>query len=72
MGNPGLSDVLGVIAKEIGCDIEEARDMFLTFFSVAHGLASLLANNSLEYDEKQCEKMLVNVFYGMIAVRKKK
>ena len=72
MSNPGLTGVLGVVAGGIGCDVEEARDMFLTFFSVAHGLASLLANNSLEYDEKQCEKMLVNVFYGMIAVRKKK
>jgi AcrR family transcriptional regulator len=71
MGNPGLSAVLNVIAKQIGCDVEEARDMFLTFFCVAHGLASLLANNSLEYDEKQCEKMLGNVFYGMIAVREK-
>lgn len=71
MGNPGLSAVLDVIAKQIGCDVEEARDMFLTFFCVAHGLASLLANNSLEYDEKQCEKMLGNVFYGMIAVREK-
>ena len=44
-----------------------AKEMFLTFFCVAHGMASLLANNSMEYDEGQCEKMLENVFYGMIA-----
>ena len=28
------------------------REIFLTFFCVAHGLASLLANNSMEYDEE--------------------
>lgn len=46
--------------------------MFLTFFCVAHGLASLLANNSMEYDEEQSRKMLENVFHGMIAARKGK
>jgi hypothetical protein len=46
--------------------------MFLTFFCVAHGMASLLANNSMKYDEGQCRKMLENVFFGMIAARKGK
>jgi hypothetical protein len=41
--------------------------MFLTFFCVAHGMASLLANNSMEYDEGQCRKMLETVFHGMTA-----
>ena len=44
--------------------------MFLTFFCVAHGLASLLANNSMEYDEARSTKMLEEVFFGMIAARK--
>jgi hypothetical protein len=56
-----------VIVREAGCDIEEAREMFLTFFSVAHGLASLLANNSMKYDEEQVTGMLVKVFDGMIS-----
>ena len=53
-------------------DIERAREMFLTFFCVAHGLASLLANNSMEYDEEQIKKMLENVFFGMAASGKGK
>ena len=36
------------------------------------GLASLLANNSMEYDEEQIKKMLENVFFGMAAARKGK
>ena len=67
---PGLSGILGVMAAGLKADIEQAREMFLTFFCVAHGMASLLANNSMEYDEGQCRKMLENVFFGMIAARK--
>ena len=70
MSNPNLSGIMEVMAKGLKCDIDEAREMFFTFFCVAHGLASLLANNSVEYDANQSEKMLSNVFYGMIASRK--
>lgn len=67
MGAPGLLEILNVVAKETDCGIEEAREMFLTFFSVAHGLASLLANNSMKYDEDRITGMLQKVFYGMIS-----
>ena len=67
MGNPGLLEILKVVAGEANCDIEEARKMFLTFFSVAHGLASLLANNSMKYDEEQITEMLKKVFFGMLS-----
>lgn len=69
MENPELSGVLQVMATGLGCKEEEAKEMFLTFFCVAHGLASLLANNSMEYDEEQCKKMLENVFSGMLTSR---
>ena len=68
--NPALTDILLVMAKGIDCDVEKAREMFLTFFVIAHGLASLLANNAMEYDEEQSAKMLQNVFFGMLASRK--
>lgn len=70
MCDPGLSGILDIMAEGLQTDKEQAREMFLTFFCVAHGMASLLANNSMEYDEAQCEKMLENVFFGMIAARK--
>ena len=72
MGDPGLSGILEVMAGGLKVDIEQAREMFLTFFCVTHGLASLLANNSMEYDEEQIKKMLENVFLGMVASRKGK
>ncbi len=70
MADPGLSEILKIMAAGLKVDTEQAREMFLSFFCVAHGMASLLANNSMEYDEEQCKKMLENVFYGMIAAGK--
>ena len=70
MADPGLSEILKIMAAGLNVDTEQAREMFLSFFCVAHGMASLLANNSMEYDEEQCKKMLENVFYGMIAAGK--
>ena len=72
MSDPGLSGIMEVMAVGLKVNTEQARDMFLAFFCVAHGMASLLANNSMEYDEGQCKKMLENVFFGMIAARKGK
>jgi hypothetical protein len=72
MGDPNLSGILEIMADGLACTADEAREMFLTFFCAAHGLASLLANNSMEYDEEQCAKMLEQVFYGTIAARKGK
>lgn len=70
MGDSDLSGIMEVMAKGMDCDIDEAREIFLTFFCVAHGLASLLANNSMEYNAHDSEKMLSNVFEGMIASKK--
>ena len=67
LSDPNLAGILEVMAKGLSCEVSAAREMFLTFFCAAHGLASLLANNSMQYDEEQCRKMLENVFYGMLA-----
>ena len=72
MSDPELSGILEVMSSCLKVDTERAREMFLTFFCVAHGLASLLANNSMEYDEEQIKKMLEKVFFGMVASEKGK
>lgn len=70
MSNPDLSDIIEVMARGFECDVDETSEIFLTFFVIAHGLASLLANNAMEYDEAQSTKMLENVFFGMLSSRK--
>lgn len=70
LADPNLRGVLGVMAQGLGCSEAEAQDMFLSFFCAAHGMASLLANNAMAYDEAACRTMLSQIFYGMIASRK--
>ena len=70
MHSPNLGGIIGILSSELKCDEEEAVNMFLTLFTAAHGLASLLANNAMPYDEARSRKMLEEVFYGMMAFRK--
>lgn len=70
--DPQLSEILLVMSNGLGCDEDDAREMFLTFFAVAHGLASLLANNAMKYDEEQSRKMLEEVFFGMLAAKSRR
>lgn len=64
---PEVGDLTAILAGALGCGTAAAEKVFLTFFAVAHGLASLLANNAMEYDEKECARMLETVFYGALA-----
>ena len=70
MRDPNLSPVLEVMAKKLRCGTDKTRETFLAFFGIAHGLASLLANNSMQYDEELCRNLLENVFGGLTAARK--
>ena len=62
INDPQLSAVIGIVAGGMKCSEAQAREMFLLFFSAAHGYASLLANNAMEYDEKLSVKMLETLY----------
>ena len=64
---PGVGDLIAILAGGLGCGAAQAQKVFLTFFAVAHGLASLLANNAMAYDETECAGMLDTVFRGALA-----
>ena len=59
--------VYSFLFAALGCGVAAAEKLFLTFFAVAHGLASLLCNNAMAYDEAECQTMLETVFYGALA-----
>lgn len=67
---PGVKELVVILADGLGCPAAEAQKVFLTFFAVAHGLASLLCNNAMEYDETECAGMLETVFTGALATLK--
>ena len=71
MENPELSTIVEMVAEAVKCSTPEARELFLTFFIVAHGYASLMANNAMNYDEMQASKTLADVFDGLLSARER-
>ena len=66
----GLSAIYNILEKEAGITPAQSREAFASLFISAHGLASLLANNTMIYDEDYCIGMLENVFHGVIGMIK--
>ncbi len=64
---PGTARLVDILAQGLGSERAAAEKVFLAFFAVVHGLASLLCNNAMAYDETQCAEMLETVFYGALA-----
>lgn len=70
INDPQLSAVIGMMAEGLNCGEAEAREMFLLFFAAAHGYASLLANNAMEYDEELSVKMLETLYDSLFPFQK--
>ena len=66
----GLAPVLAAIQEGAGLSMEKSRDVFITVALFAHGYASLIANNHLEFDEKLIAEHLECAWNGaMMAVQ---
>ena len=53
--------------------IEQVKEIFLTVFLFAHGYASIIANNSLVYDEELIKSHLERAYRGaVLAVQEEK
>ncbi len=63
---PELAPVLEILQAEAQLTAEQSRQAFSALFYAAHGMASLLANNAMEYDEAYCAGILEQVFMGVI------
>lgn len=65
-----LIPVLSAMREAMGMNTEQTKEVFLTIAMFAHGYASIIANNSLEYDEKVVAKHLEQAYRGaVLAVR---
>lgn len=53
-----LKPIMEIVRGKLQCDEETAKIAFLSMFAKVHGIASLLANNAMIYDEKQICKIL--------------
>ncbi len=61
-----LTPVLSAMQEAMGMDMEQTKKVFLTIALFAHGYASIIANNSLEYDEKLVAEHLEQAYRGAV------
>lgn len=61
-----LAPVLLAMQGAVGGSIEQVKEIFLTVFLFAHGYASIIANNSLEYDEELVKAHMKRAYTGAI------
>lgn len=64
--SPQLIPVLSAMQNEMDMNIEQIKEVFLTLAMFVHGYASIIANNSLEYDENIIAAQLKRVYKGAI------
>lgn len=61
-----LVPVLSAMQESLKMGMEQTKKVFLTVFLFVHGYASIIANNSLKYDEKVIESHLEQAYRGAI------
>ena len=61
-----LLPVLSAMQSALGVSMEQTKKVFLTVFLFAHGYASIIANNSLKYDEELINSQLERAYRGAI------
>ena len=75
-GSEGTSAMYNMLCEREDLSMEQAKDVFIGLLLKAHGFASLLANDSLKYDEEYIVRMLKLdyegslVYYGLRRFRK--
>lgn len=63
---PEIAPVLDVFQRETGLTLQQTKRLFMTVTLLVHGWASMLANNSMAYDEAEIVPTLAMAFNGMI------
>ena len=66
-----LEPVLSAMRMALGMDMKKTRDVFLTVALFAHGYASIIANNALEYDEALAASHLERAWDGAVFAARK-
>ena len=61
-----LVPVLSAMQEGLGMDMGKTKEVFLTVALFAHGYASIIANNALEFDEEIVAAHLERAFKGAV------
>ena len=66
IGSDELIPVLAAMQEGCGLNAEQTRQVFLTVALFAHGYASIIANNNLEFYEKRIAEHLERAWNGAV------
>ena len=61
-----LTPVLSAMQNALGLAMEQTKKVFLTIFLFAHGYASIIANNTMKYNEEIIKSHLEQAYKGAI------
>ncbi len=61
-----LVPVLSTMQKAMNMSLTQTKEIFITLAMFVHGYASIIANNSLEYDEELIRQHLKRVYTGAV------
>ena len=61
-----LTPVILAMQESMNLSVEKTKEAFLTIALFVHGYASIIANNSLEYDEKLAAAHLERAYTGAV------
>ncbi len=64
--SPELVPIISAMQEETDMNMEQTKDIFTTLAMFVHGYASIIANNSLEYDEQLITTHLERVYTGAV------
>lgn len=67
----GLAPVISTMQEAMNMSLSQTKDIFVTLAMFVHGYASIIANNSLEYDEELIKLHLERVYTGAVLAAQK-
>ena len=68
-----LVPVISLMQKAMNMNMEQTKKVFVTLALFVHGYASIIVNNSMEYDEKLITTHLKQVYTGaVLAIKEEK
>ena len=67
-----FDSLFSILKRQAKADQQQAYYIFSQIFLVTHGIASLLANNTMAYDEAYCINTLSNAYWGIMYLIKEK
>lgn len=66
----GLTPVISAMQEAMKMSLEQTKEVFITLALFVHGYASIIANNSLEYDRELIAAHLERVYRGAVLALK--